>query len=700
MNTHIRNTTRRIAAAAACIAIGAASCASSAEPEPPTPAATVPPATATTAAAVETRTEKAAPAKTAQVEIPDVTGQRAGDARRELRIAGITGDIDSGDDNDATVTDQQPPAGRTVPADTSVTLHTTPAQPPTDTADSDNTTSAADEDSGGAADTAQPATVGPDPVLAAVATPGWMEANGAVPVDDTGLMWVPWAPFGDDADPQLIAERDRWDKTMPPLLDWAETKLRRGEPIAREKQDKPGHWQDVVDTTGLDVHLHEHATGVTKEITVCPSRLGEATAETKRRRVEMLSPGGLAIHSLGWSHNRLSFLLAWSPGEPMSTAGARFLADWGLVPGDWSEAAIEVLVREAAIGAIIEELVSRAAMSAAPDSLWEACMDAASTALTSTRRAGTWGITLQQLWSSGLRLEHEAPPPERVWIEMLDAEARAMTVMCRPAETIHLVDASTTQSVGTFEHRAESVVAMSLSWTGDRWRLAHWHEETGRCEQGSDAWSAAIAQIGLWAEADSTDVDMTKRWAEGVRQPWLRIARWVHVPQAVAWEAHRETGLLARLWCEIGPPALHPLDSDKLRPEIEPFCTAEQKARMLAQAADAPAVTPAMSAYVIGDGEAWADRTDNDRRSVEDVLGCDPSEAEVAADLASRPIEPTLKRPWPPGVLPGSPTGGWPLPAVPCPGVAWPAFGDERFWWPESMAPVGAAGERRGQGVE
>ena len=688
-------------AAVAAIAVAAASCASTADP-----AQSQAPTTAPVVAAATTTTTTPAP-----IEMPDLVGWPSSYATLLLAEAGLTGPIseidpDTGEDLAGTVTAQDPTAGTLIAdADTPVVLHTRPTidRSSDDEAEqSDTDTDTATDGDGDVEDgtTPDPSSDDVDPILAAAATEGWMDANGAVQAGAAGLMWVPWRDFDADADPQLIAQRHRWDATMPPLPGSVKKRIERGDPIARPKADKAGAWHHVVDKTDLAVHYFEHGSNVSEEIQVCPNRLGKATAATRRRETEMLSPGGLRIHSVGWGHSRLSFLLAWSPGEPMSTAGTRFLADAGFVPGDWSAEALEVLVRQAAIGAVVEELVPRAAMSIAPESLWEACMDAASTSLTSTRRAGTWGITLQSLWSIGLRLEHEAPPPERAWIEMLDAEARAMAIVCRPAETLHLLDASTGQRVGVLRQQPETIVAMSLTWTGDRFRLAHWHLEPGRCEPGSEAWTVAVAQLGAWADEDAAEVDIAARWAEGVRQPWLRVGRWVEVPQAIAWEAHRDAGLLARLWCAAGPPALHPLEAGQLRPEIESHCTAAQKRAMLAQAAAAPALTSAMSVFGFPADTAWAGRGGFARRTTAEILGCDPTVDEIAADQSARPIEPTLKRPWPPGLLPGSPGDGWPSPAVPCPGVVWPAFGDERFWWPESVAPFGGHGQRGGLEVE
>lgn len=536
------------------------------------------------------------------------------------------------------------------------------------------------------------------PDLTAIATPGWMEANGAVAVDDTGLVWVPWPAFDAAADSQLVAERELWDATMPPYLDWVARAIAAGEPIAREKAGKAGSWHPVVDKTDLDVHYTERGANVSEEITVCPRRLGENNQQSRQRMNEMLAPGGLRIHAVATVGNPISWLLSFSPGEPMSVAGQRFLADQGFVPGDWSAEALEVTVRRAALAAVIEELVPRAAMSAAPESLWEACMDVASTAAHSNRRSGSWGITLQALWNRGLRLEYEARPIERAWVEAVESGSRAGVIVCRSAETVHLVDFSTGRRVGVLERRAEAARALHLTWTGDRYRAYRWESIDGRCEPGSAAWSGAVAQLGEWADEAAARVDLARRWALGMRQTWMRVGQWVDVPQEVAWEAHRSAGLDLRMWCAIGPPIRDPFTADELRDLLRLHCTPEQRARMLDQVAASPAYTPVMTGFVIGAGQSWADRADNRLRTTEQILGCAPTEAEIAEDQRTRPIEPTMKRPWPPGLLPGGPKIGWPILTVPCPGIEWPPFDDERYWWPAERAPAGNAGQRHGPG--
>lgn len=689
MTQRTRQRARTLATVLAAVAVAAMSCASTDE-APPLHTVAAPAVTAaatdvaTTEAAVTTETA----VEVASVVLPDVRGLEVPQARRKLRDAGVTGFIDSGPSADATVTEQHPAPGTTVEPRADVTLDVQPDLVPESTVTDDPEDERTEEEP----DEHQPTTVAPpapddpDPILAGIATSGWLEANGAVEVGAAGLVWVPWAPFGADADRELIAQRDRWDKTMPPLLDWVSNAIANGDPIAREKADKPGSWHPVVDRDQLEIHYVERGSEVQEEIQVCPNRLGANTPQTQKRMQEMLAPGGGMIHAVTDIGNAMAWLLAFSPGEPMSIAGLRFLADQGFVPDNWSVEALDVLVRRVAVAAVIEEVVPRAAMSTAPTSLWEACMDAASTAADSQRRTGSWGITLQSLWSRGLRLEHEAPPTERAWIEMIQAGERAGAIVCRPAETVHLVDASTGKRVGALEERGEAARALQLSWSGDRFRAARWESFEGHCEPGSDAWNAAVARLGTWADEGAATVDLSRWWALGIRQTWMRVGQWVNVPQEVAWEAHRSAGLDLRMWCEIGPPIRDPFDPDEIRDNVRPHCTAEQRTRMLDQVASAPAYTSAMSGFDMPLGTPWARRNEHPLRSKADILGCDPSESEIASDQRTRAIEPTLKRPWTPGLLAGSPASGWPRPAVPCPGVAWPEFGDERFWWPESTA--------------
>ncbi len=708
MTHHDRHRWRAVAAAATALVLGAASCAS-AQPEPDGAATQPTPTAAATAAVSTTSTTATTETGAVEVEMPDVIGLPQGFARLTVRDAGITGPISElrGDEpvpgaDPGEIIAQDPEPGELVDPNTDVTLHTAPE--PDDTAevvkpDVDDT-----PDGDTVEDDVEPqATVDsgdPDPVLAAIATPGWMEANGAVAVDDTGLMWVPWAPFDDDAHERLVAERERWDSTMPPYTPAVRRAIANEQPIAREKADKPGSWHPVIDREQVDIHLREHTTGVSEEIQVCPNRLGENSALSSRLSTELVAPGGLQIHAVADVINPMGALLAFSPGEPMSIAGLRYLADQGFVPGDWSAAALEVLVRRAAIAAMIEELIPKAAMSTAPDSLWEACMDAASTASRSNRRSGSWGITLQTLWSRGLRLQFEARPPDQVWIETVEAGARVGAIMCRPAETVHLVDASTGVRVGVFEQRTEAARALELSWGGDRFRAHKFASLEGPCEPGSDAWNAAIAQLGEWADEGAATVDLSRWWSLGVRQAWLRVGQWVTVPQEIAWEAHRSAGLDGRLWCSVGPPIRDPFDAEEIRENVRPHCTEEQRSRMLDEVASAPAYTRQMSGFDMPLGTPWADRNKFPLRSKADMLGCDPTPEEIASDLRVRPIEPTLKRPWPPGLLPGSSANGWPLPATACPGVEWPSFDDARFWWPADRAPVGDAGQRKGLGVK
>ena len=696
MTHRTRQRARTLAAALAALAISAASCASTDDVPPPQ---TIAAPHATAEAAVTTTTTAAAKG----VVLPDVRGLDVPQARRQLRDAGVTGFIDSGRSSEATVTEQHPTPGTNVEAHADVILDIEADPVPEaadETADGDEMPEDGTEMSEDGTDDEEPQTLpaptadGADPALAAAATPGWLEANGAVVVDSTGLVWVPWAPFGDDADAQLVAERDRWDKTMPSLLDWAAANIADGAPIAREKADKPGSWHPVVDRSRLKIHYVEWGTEVTEEIQVCPERLGASTPQTRQRRLEMLAPGGAMIHAVAATLNPMASLLSFSPGEPMSIAGLRTLADQGFVPGDWSAEALDVVVRRAAVAAIIEETVPRAAMSMTPDSLWEACMDAATTASRSNRRSGSWGITLQTLWSRGLRIEHETPPPEQVWVEMVQSGSRAGVIVCRPAETVHLLDASTGRRVGVLEERSEAARALWLAWTGDRFRARRFESLEGRCEPGTSAWAAAVAQLGEWADESAATVDLARWWGLGIRQPWMRVGQWVNVPQAVAWEAHRSVGLDLRLWCAIGPPIRDPFDAGEIRDIVAPHCTDSQRTRMLDQVAAAPPYTPAMSAFDLPAGTPWANRDEFPLRTTADILGCDPTESEIAADQRTRPIEPTLKRPWTPGLLAGSPSNGWPQPAAPCPGVEWPSFDDTRFWWPADTAT--GHGERRG----
>lgn len=542
-------------------------------------------------------------------------------------------------------------------------------------------------------------------------------------------IWIPWPPYPEadrEADQHrsaaatgsrsellgdverghryVVAQRAQWG-AMPVYTPDAESAFVEGTRVARRRSGTETAWELAVDPAGLEYETRITAdeTAAYDHVSLCPPHptpaslgadFGDTAAEQDRAGAVieafitgMRSPGGRPMHSWGATVNEVAKLLVYSPGEPMELVlGGHSLADVGFFPGDWSAQAKAWLTRRAAQGAVTDSLVGHAVVSSGPDTLWEACSDLATitpgvyTASQRTRR-------LESLWARGLRLEFTAPPVERAWVADLSAAGHALAVICHPPGRSFLVDASTGERLDAGSDHPAQVEAMWLTWSRLSYRVLRNALFEGGCD--GDAFAGAVKWLANEQDAHAATVDWSepRAWASGVRNQWVAVREWVEVSQMEAWRAHRDHGWHLGFWCETGIPLGVLVDGELLRPELKLHCTAEQWSALEDAAAATPEVTWELSATKWEPGASWHERMYlSPFKSIEDAVGCPPSENAIAGALAL-PIERRVKKPWSPGSLPLTPADqAYPRPMPPCPKAGWPPQTD-RYWWPEA-APL------------
>ena len=538
-------------------------------------------------------------------------------------------------------------------------------------------------------------------------------------------IWAPWPPYPEpDRDPDehsqpavngshsellddlerghhyVITQRQRW-AAMPPYLPAAQDDFERGDRVARRRAGTESAWDLVIDPAGLayETQLTVDRSAAYDHVSLCPPHptpqtLGIDVGHSPQQRdraaaaveafiVGMRSPGGRPMHSWGTTVNDVAKLLVYSPGEPMELAlGGHSLTGTGFFPGDWSAQAKSWLTRLAAHGAVTDSLVGHAAVSHGPATLWEACSDLATitpgdyTASHRTRQ-------LESLWARGLRLGFTAPPVERAWVADLSAAGHALAVVCHEPGRSYLIDASTRERRdGGTDHPAQ-VEAMWLTWSRLSFRVLRNALFEGGCD--SDAFASAVQWLQDERDAHAAGIDWSepRAWGSGVRNQWIAVREWVKIPQAEAWQAHRDHRWHLALWCQTGIPVGALVDGELLRPELSPHCTPEQWSALRDAAADAPEVTWELSATTWEPGASWHERMYlSPFKSLEQIFGCQP-DGEVTAEAPAKPPDRQAKKPWPPGSLPLTPADhAYPRPAPPCAQAAWPPP-TENYWWPE-----------------
>ena len=545
---------------------------------------------------------------------------------------------------------------------------------------------------------------------------------------DGGRIWVPWPPYPDaaqtdaqqvsgsqselHADVQaghrfVVEQRARWDM-MPPYLPSLQDAFAEGTRVARRRAGTESAWELVVDPAGLsyETRLAADRSAAYDHMSLCPPHptaqvLGLDIGNTAGQRdragaaieafmVGMRSPGGRPMHSWGTTVNDIAKLLVYSPGEPMELGlGGHSLTDVGYFPGDWSTQAKQWLTRRAAQGAVTDSLVGHAAVSAGPETLWEACSDLATITpgvYTESHRTRQ----LESLWARGLRLEFATPPVERAWIGDISAAGHALAVVCHESGQSFLTDASTGERLDAGAEHPAQVEAMWLTWSRLSYRVLRNALFEGACD--SEALGRAVQWLQEAKDAHAATIDWSEpgMWGSGVRNQWVAVREWVEVPQSEAWQAHRDHRWHLAFWCQTGIPVGALVDGELRRPELEPHCTPAQWSALAEAAADAPEVTAELSATNWEAGASWHERMYlSPFKSLSEILGCAP-EPDLIAEALKRPIERRAKKPWPPGSLPLTEAGrAYPRPMLPCPQAGWPPQND-RYWWPAS-APLAEA---------
>ena len=533
-----------------------------------------------------------------------------------------------------------------------------------------------------------------------------------------GRIWVPWPPYPEAHRPPevegtqsgllddlqrghryAVEQRTRWE-SMPPYIESAQAAFGGGSRIARRRAGTESAWELVVDPTDLDheTRLAADRSAAYDHVSLCPPHptpdalgidVGDTAAERDRASaaieafiIGMRSPLARPIHSWGTTVNDVAKLLTYSPGEPMELAlGGHSLTDLGYFPGDWSLQAKQWLTRRAAQSAVTDSLVGHAAVSAGPERLWEACSDLATITpgvYTESHRTRQ----LESLWARGLRLEFTTPPVERAWVTDLSAAGHALAIVCHAPGRSFLVDASTGERLdsGT-EHRAQ-VEGMWLTWSRLSYRVLRNALFEGDCD--GDAFDHALKWLADARGEHTAAIDWSEphAWGSGVRNEWVAVREWIPVSQAEAWHAHRDHSWHLRFWCRTGIPIGVLVDEELQRPELEDHCTSSEWAALSEAAANAPAVTPEMSATNWVPGVTWYERMYlSPFKSLDEILGC-PPDSDVIAEALERPVEPRPKKPWPPGSLPlAAAERAYPRPMPPCPQAGWPPQTD-RYWWP------------------
>ena len=543
-----------------------------------------------------------------------------------------------------------------------------------------------------------------------------------------GRIWVPWPPYRDPggsglqqvsgsrsalhADTQsghrfVVAQRTRWE-TMPPYSQAAQAAFADGARVARRRAGTESAWELVVDAAGLshETRLTADRSAAYDHVSLCPPHptaealgldIGDTGAQRDRASaaieafmVGMRSPGGRPMHSWGTTVNDIAKLLVYSPGEPMERAlGGHSLTDIGYFPGDWSLQAKQWLTRRAAQGAVTDSLVGHAAVSAGPETLWEACSDLATITpgvYTESHRTRQ----LESLWARGLRLEFATPPVERAWIGDISAAGHGLAVVCHDPGQSFLIDASTGERLDAGAEHLAQVEAMWLTWSRLSYRVLRNALFEGACD--SEAFGRAVQWLQEAKDTHAATIDWTepRAWGSGVRNQWIAVREWVEVPQSEAWQAHRDHEWHLAFWCQTGIPVGALVDGELRRPELAPHCTSEQWSALAEAAAAAPEATAELSATNWETGASWHERMYlSPFKSLEQVLGC-PADPDLIGEALARPMERRAKRPWPPGSLPLTEAGrAYPRPMPPCPQAGWPPQTD-RYWWPTS-APLAEA---------
>lgn len=314
----------------------------------------------------------------------------------------------------------------------------------------------------------------------------------------SGRIWVPWpdTPAPDVGRASLTSVRQLWDATMPPYTAEATEAFERRRRVAKERPDQWFTFEPIVEGSDLDVdyEINDERTDVIERISLCPPLLGASTAQlaTTQTSISRASP-------------------------------AKRTAD----------------LRAAATFALAHHLVSRAVLSRGPQSLFEACMDAAlidgsqsSAPIDGSQHSALVG-EVELLWARGLRLEETARAPSGAWV-LWHTDDVVHLVVCHQPDTTYVADASTRERLVLLAGLPERAEAVELDRDGDEFKLAELRPFAGECAEGSTSANGDASR--------GAGYDRAAAWVGARREQLLvsaaaddRADVWIEVTERDAW---------------------------------------------------------------------------------------------------------------------------------------------------------------------
>lgn len=241
----------------------------------------------------------------------------------------------------------------------------------------------------------------------------------------SGRVWVPW--------PSALVAEQPWASAVPPYTAEATTAFETRRRVAKERPDAWGTFEPIVDTGSLavDYELNDERTDVAERIRLCAPAL--------------------------------------------STLGTPSPSRLTLSDSDATEPAA------AATFAVAQHLVRRAVLSRGPQSLAQACVDAA---LASGARQSPLIDEVELLWARGIRLEETAPAPAGAWVLWSQGDTTQL-VVCHQPDTIYVADASTRERLMLFAQLPERAEAIEVHRRDGIFTIGEARLFASECAQGS-----------------------------------------------------------------------------------------------------------------------------------------------------------------------------------------------------------------------
>jgi hypothetical protein len=446
------------------------------------------------------------------------------------------------------------------------------------------------------------------------------ELPEAVVVSPSGLIYVPWldhgavypAPHtGDDWDDDVadvawdavVAQRSGWAATVPFTVE-AQARIDAGEKLSIPIGGGSTGFEALLDRGVVDFEVRYRDNGDPYEVAdLCPQ-----PPEPGDPLWYAFDPTGQEIWSLQRRWAYLPSLLVFSPGEPREVATFSYTAmtDRGWLPGDWSTPVRELMVEQAATATMIDYLVSVAAMSGGPATLWEACVDVALTSGTKNHYLDSvFRKHLEDGWSVGVRTVFDAPPAPGVYVHAISPSGYATAVRCTKPGEVFIADAVTGEYLRTHNPGGEGSTGHILSFEEHAaTRVLSSSGFDGACDAESRTgagFDAAVAWVEDYQATKFANNDYTDQWTWAQRPGdiWLPVETFVPVTQAEAWYRHRQGNWWPAARCRHTIPTGEIIDGEFISPQLERLCTPAEWEALEAAALAAAPVTPEMSRMTV-----------------------------------------------------------------------------------------------------